>query len=92
MYYFIFYIIGVIIFLIWIILEMRTIRDVTLSDIFMAFFVSLISWIGIIFWIFLFLRNKSDDIIVIKKKNQNGEMNKLKRIVLNLLKKYGKYN
>lgn len=92
MYYFIFYIIGVIIFFIWIILEMRTIRDVTLSDIFMAFFVSLISWIGIIFWIFLFLRNKSDDIIVIKKKNQNGEINKLKRIVLNLLKKYGKYN
>ncbi len=71
------YITGVIIYFIWIISYTRKNHDVKLTDLYLIATTSLLSWIGVAAWTFMFLRELcyDNDFVVFKKNKDNNENN-----------------
>lgn len=66
------YIVGVIAAFTWMVLYIRRTQDINLSDVYLMAIYSLLSWVFVIIWAFMFLREAcyEHDFVIFKKKGK----------------------
>ena len=71
------YIAGAIAAFTWVVVVMRRTQDICLTDLCLIAFVSLMSWVFVVIWAYMFLREAcyENDFVVFKKKKDNNENN-----------------